>query len=239
MKLALLKHAIELSRSGKPAALATNLQNGLQSLVQDTDLEGNLKLDAVGFAAVKKSLAEDRSATIETPEGKVFIEVFNPSLRLAVIGAVHIAQPLARIAALAGYTVTVIDPRTSFASAERFPGVELSTEWPDEALAKLKPDRRTAIVTLTHDPKLDDPALAAALKSPAFYIGALGSRKTHAARLQRLGELGFKDSDFARIHGPVGLDIGAVSPAEIAISALAQITSVLRADRIKIGSKAA
>jgi xanthine dehydrogenase accessory factor len=140
---------------------------------------------------------------------------------------------------LAGYTVTVIDPRTSFASAERFPGVELSTEWPDEALAKLKPDRRTAIVTLTHDPKLDDPALAAALKSPAFYIGALGSRKTHAARLQRLGELGFKDSDFARIHGPVGLDIGAVSPAEIAISALAQITSVLRADRIKIGSKAA
>jgi xanthine dehydrogenase accessory factor len=239
MKLALLKHAIELSRSGKPAALATNLQNGLQSLVQDTDLEGNLKLDAVGFAAVKKSLAEDRSATIETPEGQVFIEVFNPSLRLAVIGAVHIAQPLARIAALAGYTVTVIDPRTSFASAERFPGVELSTEWPDEALAKLKPDRRTAIVTLTHDPKLDDPALAAALKSPAFYIGALGSRKTHAARLQRLGELGFKDSDFARIHGPVGLDIGAVSPAEIAISALAQITSVLRADRIKIGSKAA
>jgi xanthine dehydrogenase accessory factor len=239
MKLALLKHAIELSRSGKPAALATNLQNGLQSLVQDTDLEGNLKLDAVGFAAVKKSLAEDRSATIETPEGKVFIEVFNPSLRLAVIGAVHIAQPLARIAALAGYTVTVIDPRTSFASSERFPGVELSTEWPDEALAKLKPDRRTAIVTLTHDPKLDDPALAAALKSPAFYIGALGSRKTHAARLQRLGELGFKDSDFARIHGPVGLDIGAVSPAEIAISALAQITSVLRADRIKIGSKAA
>jgi xanthine dehydrogenase accessory factor len=239
MKLALLKHAIELSRSGKPAALATNLQNGLQSLVQDTDLEGNLKLDAVGFAAVKKSLAEDRSVTIETPEGKVFIEVFNPSLRLAVVGAVHIAQPLARIAALAGYTVTVIDPRTSFASAERFPGVELSTEWPDEALAKLKPDRRTAIVTLTHDPKLDDPALAAALKSPAFYIGALGSRKTHAARLQRLGELGFKDSDFARIHGPVGLDIGAVSPAEIAISALAQITSVLRADRIKIGSKAA
>lgn len=239
MKLALLKRAIELSRSGKPAALATNLQNGLQSLVQDTDLEGNLKLDAVGFAAVKKSLAEDRSVTIETPEGKVFIEVFNPSLRLAVVGAVHIAQPLARIAALAGYTVTVIDPRTSFASAERFPGVELSTEWPDEALAKLKPDRRTAIVTLTHDPKLDDPALAAALKSPAFYIGALGSRKTHAARLQRLGELGFKDSDFARIHGPVGLDIGAVSPAEIAISALAQITSVLRADRIKIGSKAA
>jgi xanthine dehydrogenase accessory factor len=239
MKLALLKRAIELSRSGKPAALATNLQNGLQSLVQDTDLEGNLNLDAVGFAAVKKSLAEDRSVTIETPEGKVFIEVFNPSLRLAVVGAVHIAQPLARIAALAGYTVTVIDPRTSFASAERFPGVELSTEWPDEALAKLKPDRRTAIVTLTHDPKLDDPALAAALKSPAFYIGALGSRKTHAARLQRLGELGFKDSDFARIHGPVGLDIGAVSPAEIAISALAQITSVLRADRIKIGSKAA
>jgi xanthine dehydrogenase accessory factor len=239
MKLDFLKRAIALSRAGKPAALVTNLQNGLQGLVQGTDLEGNLKLDPAGLAAVKKAIADDRSATIDTPDGRVFIEVFNPSLRLAVVGAVHIAQPLARIAAMAGYAVTVIDPRTSFASVERFPGVELSTEWPDEALAKLKPDRRTAIVTLTHDPKLDDPALAAALKSPAFYIGALGSRKTHAARLQRLGELGFKDSDFARIHGPVGLDIGAVSPAEIAISALAQITAVLRADRIKTGSKAA
>jgi len=184
-------------------------------------------------AAVRQALADDRSTLIETPEGKVFIEVFNPPLRLMVVGAVHIAQPLARIAALAGYAVTVIDPRSAFASTERFPGVELSTEWPDEAMARLKPDRRTAVVTLTHDPKVDDPALIAALRSPAFYIGALGSKKTHAARLKRLAEAGFKDGECARIHGPVGLDIGATSPAEIAVSILAEITATLRADRLK------
>jgi xanthine dehydrogenase accessory factor len=233
MKLGLLQKAIEASRAGKPAALATNLRSGLQVLIQDSDFEGNLKLDASGLAAVKRALADDRSASIESPDGVVFIEVFNPKLRLVIVGAVHIAQPLAQMAALAGYQVAVIDPRSAFASGERFPGVSLSTEWPDEALQRLKPDRRSAIVTLTHDPKLDDPALAAALRSVAFYIGALGSRKTHAARLARLGELGFKDTDFARIHGPLGLDIGAVSPAEIAVSALAQITQVLRADRLK------
>ncbi|MGH6976981.1 MAG: XdhC family protein [Stellaceae bacterium] len=178
-------------------------------------------------------MADDRSTLIETPDGKVFIEVFNPSLRLMIVGAVHIAQPLARMAAMAGYAVTVIDPRSAFASAERFPGVELSTEWPDDAMTGLKPDRRSAIVTLTHDPKVDDPALIAALKSQAFYVGALGSKKTHAARLKRLADAGFKDADFTRIHGPVGLDIGAVSPAEIAVAILAQITATLRADRLK------
>ena len=147
------------------------------------------------------------------------------------VGAVHIAQPLARMAALAGYLVTVVDPRTAFASDERFPGVEVSTDWPDEALEKLQLNRRTAVVTLTHDPKLDDPALATALRSDVFYIGALGSKRTHAGRLKRLGELGFGEKDFARIHGPVGLDIGAVSPSEIAISILAQITLVLRGQR--------
>jgi len=233
MKLGLLQKAIEASRAGKPAALATNLRNGFQVLIQGPDFEGNLKLDSAGLAAVKRALADDRSASIELPDGVVFIEVFNPKLRLVIVGAVHIAQPLAQMAALAGYQVAVIDPRSAFASGERFPGVSLSTEWPDEALQRLKPDRRSAIVTLTHDPKLDDPALAAALRSDAFYIGALGSRKTHAARLARLGELGFKDADFARIHGPLGLDIGAVSPAEIALSALAQMTQVLRADRLK------
>ncbi|MGH7012948.1 MAG: XdhC family protein [Stellaceae bacterium] len=184
-------------------------------------------------AAVRQALADDRSTLVESPEGRFFIEVFNPPLRLMVVGAVHIAQPLARIAALAGYAVTVIDPRSAFASSERFPGVELSTEWPDEAMARLKPDKRSAVVTLTHDPKVDDPALIAALKSAAFYIGALGSKKTHAARLKRLTETGFKDAEFARIHGPVGLDIGAVSPTEIAIAILAQITATLRADRLK------
>jgi xanthine dehydrogenase accessory factor len=233
MKLQLLKRAVESAAAGRPAALATNLKSGLQALAQGTDFEGNLKQSETVATAIKQALADDRSALIETPDGKVFIEVFNPPLRLMVVGAVHIAQPLARMAALTGYAVTVIDPRSAFASGERFPGVELSTEWPDEAMARLKPDRRTAVVTLTHDPKVDDPALIAALKSATFYIGALGSKKTHAARLKRLAEEGFKETDFARIHGPVGLDIGAVSPAEIAVAILAQITATLRADRLK------
>jgi len=233
VKLELLKRAVESAAAGRPAALVTNLKSGLQNFVQGAAFEGNIRNDEAVVAAVKQALADDRSTLIETPDGKVFIEVFNPPLRLMVVGAVHIAQPLARMAALAGYAVTVIDPRSAFASGERFPGVALSTEWPDEAMARLKPDRRTAVVTLTHDPKVDDPALIAALKSPAFYIGALGSKKTHAARLKRLAEDAFKEPDFARIHGPVGLDIGAVSPAEIAVSILAQITATLRADRLK------
>ncbi|MGH6984236.1 MAG: XdhC family protein [Stellaceae bacterium] len=233
MKLELLKRAVESTAAGQPAALITDLKSGLQSLSQDSVFEGNLKRSESLDAAVRQALADDRSALVDTPDGKVFIEVFNPPLRLIVVGAVHIAQPLARMAAMASYAVTVIDPRSAFASGERFPGVELSTEWPDDAMARLKPDRRSAIVTLTHDPKVDDPALAAALKSQAFYIGALGSKKTHAARLKRLADAGFKDADFARIHGPVGLDIGAISPAEIAVSILAQITATLRASRLK------
>ena len=157
-----------------------------------------------------------------------FLNPFNPPLRLILVGAVHIAQPLAEIAALTGYDVTVVDPRTSFASPERFPGMKLMTDWPDEAMTALAPDARTAIVTLTHDPKLDDPALQAALKSPAFYVGALGSKKTHAARIARLTEAGFAERDIARIHGPVGLSIGAKSPAEIATSIMAEITETLR-----------
>lgn len=233
MKLELFKRAVESAAAGQPAVLVTNLKSGIQSIVQDYDFKANRNFSDPVIAAVRQALADDRSALIETPEGKVFIEVFNPPLRLIVVGAVHIAQPLARMAALAGYAVTVIDPRSAFASVERFPGVELSTEWPDEAMARLKPDRRTAIVTLTHDPKVDDPALIAALRSLAFYIGALGSKKTHAARLKRLAAEGFKDAEVARIHGPVGLDIGALSPAEIAVSILAQITATLRADRLK------
>jgi xanthine dehydrogenase accessory factor len=141
---------------------------------------------------------------------------------------VHISQALAPMAATAGYEVTVVDPRRSFATDARFPGVTLDGAWPDEAMEKLKPDVRTAIVTLTHDPKLDDPALSAALRSPAFYIGALGSKKTHAARVGRLTRAGFGESDIARIHGPAGLDIGAKSPAEIAVSVLAQLTAARR-----------
>ena len=230
MKLALLQKALAASRAGRPTVLATHLNSGLQSLIQGSETTGDLRLDEAALAAVRKAVGEDRSTTIETAEGPVFVEVFNPRLRSIIVGAVHIAQPLARMASLAGYLVTVIDPRSAFASDARFPDVQLSTDWPDEALPKLKPDRRTAIVTLTHDPKIDDPALAAALRSPAFYVGALGSKKTHAARVKRLQALGFGEAELARIHGPVGLDINAISPAEIAVAILAQMTQVLRAE---------
>jgi xanthine dehydrogenase accessory factor len=233
MKLDLLKEATAATASGRSAALATDLKSGLQTLVQGADRKGDLALDPVTLSAIETALRDDRSTTVETVSGPIFIEVFNPPLRCFVVGAVHIAQPLAQMAALAGYAVTIIDPRSAFASALRFPGVALSTEWPDDAMAVLRPDRRTAIVTLTHDPKIDDPALTAALRSDAFYIGALGSRKTHASRCQRLTASGFTPADLARIHGPVGLNIGALSPAEIAVSILAQITATLRADRLK------
>ena len=231
MKLALLERALAASRDGRAAALLTELKTGRQSFFEGGAATGELPLDAALSEGIRRALAEDRSTTVDTAGGPVFVEVFNPRLRCILVGAVHIAQPLARMAALAGYLVTVVDPRTAFASDERFPNVGISTDWPDEALEKLKPDRRTAIITLTHDPKLDDPALATALRTDAFYIGSLGSKRTHAARLKRLAELGFGDKDFARIHGPVGLDIGAVSPSEIAVSILAQMTLVLRGER--------
>lgn len=230
MKLSFLQKALDASRDGRPAVLATNLKDGRQTFIEATETAGDLTLDATALAAIRKAVTEDRSTTIDTAEGPVFIEVFNPRLRCFIVGAVHIAQPLARMAALTGYLVTVIDPRTAFASDERFPDVTLSTEWPDEALEKLKPNRRTAVVTLTHDPKLDDPALSVALRSDAFYIGALGSKKTHAARVKRLTAAGFGEAELARIRGPVGLDIGAISPAEIAVAIMAQITQVLRAE---------
>jgi xanthine dehydrogenase accessory factor len=233
MKRAFLDRALAAGRAGRPAALVTQLRAGQHALVEGDSVEGDLQLDATALDAVRRTIRDDRSTTIETSDGRIFVEVFNPPLRLIAVGAVHAAQPLARMAAIAGYAVTIVDPRSAFATAERFPDVALSTDWPDEAMPRLKPDRRTAIVTLTHDPKIDDPALTAALKSEAFYIGALGSKRTHAGRCQRLKEAGFSDADIARIHGPVGLSIGALSPAEIAISILAQVTQILRADRIK------
>jgi xanthine dehydrogenase accessory factor len=156
---------------------------------------------------------------------EVFTHVFQPTPRLIVVGAVHIAQKLVPLARLADFTVDVVDPRTAFASAERFPDVGLSHDWPDQAVAALAPDSATAVVTLTHDPKLDDPALIVALKSAAFYIGALGSRKTHAGRIERLKAEGFDDAALGRLHAPVGLPIGAVSPGEIAVSIMADIVA--------------
>jgi xanthine dehydrogenase accessory factor len=167
----------------------------------------------------------DRSGMEE--DGR-FIAIHNPPLRLIVIGAVHIAQPLLQIARACGYAPTLIDPRGAFGSAERFPGETILDDWPDEALAQLNPDARTAIVTLTHDPKLDDPAIRFALNSPAFYLGCLGSTRTHAKRVDRLTTEGFTPDQIAKIHAPVGLDIGAKTPAEIAVSVMAQITETLR-----------
>ena len=225
MDAALLNQLVRARAEKRPVALATRLTDGIQKLVYPSDKsEENWLINAI-----HEVLSGDKGAVVSAPDGaEWFLNPFNPPLRLILVGAVHIAQPLARMAALAGYDVTVVDPRTSFASAERFPGMTLVTDWPDEAMAALAPDARTAIVTLTHDPKLDDPALQAALKSPAFYIGALGSKKTHAARLARLTEAGFGESETDRIHGPVGLSIGAKSPAEIAISIMAEITETLR-----------
>ncbi len=176
-------------------------------------------------AAVDARLKSDRSGMEE--DGR-FIAVHNPPLRLIVIGAVHIAQPLLTIARQCGYACTLIDPRAAFGSAARFPGETIVEDWPDEALAALAPDGRTAIVTLTHDPKLDDPAIRIALQSGAFYLGCLGSKKTHAKRVDRLTADGFAAKDIAMIHAPVGLDIGAKTPAEIAVSIMAQITASLR-----------
>ncbi len=183
--------------------------------------------DALAEAA-RLQARKDQSTTVAIGRRNWFLTVFNPPLDLAIIGAVHIAQPLARMATLAEYAVRVIDPRSAFATEERFPGIALSHEWPDEAFAVNPLGPRSAIVALTHDPKLDDPGLSSALRSPAFYIGALGSRTTHAKRLDRLKAHGFRDNELARIHGPIGLDIGARSPAEIAIAILAQVTLELR-----------
>ncbi|MDP3196412.1 XdhC family protein [Tabrizicola sp.] len=167
----------------------------------------------------------DRSGMEE--DGR-FIAIHNPPLRLIVVGAVHIAQPLLQIARTCGYAPTLIDPRAAFGSAERFPGETILDDWPDEALAQLHPDARTAIVTLTHDPKLDDPAIRFALNSKAFYLGCLGSTRTHAKRVERLLAEGFSPEQIAKIHAPVGLDIGAKTPAEIAVSVMAQVTETLR-----------
>lgn len=224
MKLETLK-IIANARSAKRSVVrALNLETHEERVIEIT---GDLS-DPLTQAAQEAALA-DKSCEIELENGeRYFLNVFNAPLRLIIVGAGHIAQPLSVMAETAGYDVTIVDPREAFASRERFPTPTLSHQWPDEALRSLRPDRRTAIVTLSHDPKIDDPALTEALKSQCFYIGALGSRKTHAARRQRLEDAGYTASQLARIHGPVGLDIAARSPAEIAISILAEITERLR-----------
>lgn len=220
----MLEQLIAARRAPHAVVLATWLDGGAHML-----LEADPALTPGELAgAVAAAVASDRAAVVETDAGAVFVEPHLPPLRLVVVGAVHVAQPLAEMAALAGFEVTIVDPRRAFATEARFPGRTLVASWPDEAIAQLKPDARTAVVTLTHDPKLDDPALVAALGSPAFYVGCLGSQKTHAARQARLGERGIGEAALGRLRGPVGLRIGARTPAEIAVSILAEIVAVLR-----------
>ena len=213
MKLALLAQLQRDRAAKRPVVLATNLGSGEDRLLYPD-----------GDETARAVLARDECTIIENE----FFEPFNPPLRMIIVGAVHVAQPLARMAALAGFEVIVIDPRAAFATTERFPGVTLVPKWPDEAMRDLAPDARTAVVTLTHDPKLDDPALEQTLRSPAFYVGCLGSKKTHAARLERLRALGLDDTQLGRLHGPVGLRIGARTPAEIAVSIVAHVVERLR-----------
>lgn len=224
MKPGFLARLMAARAAKRPVALVTRLADGAQTLVDDGDTLGDLSLTATEAAALTKRLTSGHSGALDEA-GELFARVYAPAPRLLIVGAVHISQALAPMAATAGFAVTVIDPRRAFASEQRFPGVTLTDEWPDEAMARLAPDAQTAVVTLTHDPKLDDPALAAALASPAFYIGALGSKRTHEKRVARLTELGLA-AQLGRIHAPVGLDLGGRYPSEIAVAILAEVIRV-------------
>ena len=228
MQRSILDRLLEARAAKRPVAHLRWLQQGDEALVVAGEAVLGSPLSPDVLEAVRAAHRRDKGCTIETDRGPLFIQVFNPPLRLIVVGAVHIAQALVPMASLLGYDVTVVDPRRAFASDARFPGVAVRQDWPDEALEALQPDARTAVVTLTHDPKLDDPALDVALRSDAFYVAALGSKRTHAARLERLAELGHDSAMLDRIFGPAGLSISAVSPAEIALSVMAEMTQVLR-----------
>jgi xanthine dehydrogenase accessory factor len=212
---------IAARKDRRPVALITELGSGAQRLLEPGEDSG------LGDA-LREAFRRDRSGTVETASGEVFIRIYNPPLRMLVIGAVHTAQFLVPLARMLDYDITIIDPRGAFATDERFPGVQLVAEWPDEVLPAIGLDARTAMIALTHDPKIDDVALRLALASDVFYIGALGSTRTHAKRLERLAGQGIAETALARIHAPIGLDIGAQGPAEIALSIMSQVTAVLR-----------
>ena len=223
MKLDILKDLNAERAARRAVVIVTNEATGAQRLVKAADAER----DPLA-ALIEKRIRLAKSGVEETPQGKVFFTVHVPPPRLVITGAVHISQALAPIAKLLGYDVTIVDPRTAFATIERFPEVKVIAEWPDQALPPLGIDRYTAFVALTHDPKIDDPALTHALARDCFYIGALGSRKTHARRVERLKAQGVAESAIARIHSPIGLDITAVSPPEIAVAIMGEITARLR-----------
>ena len=223
MKFEILKELNAERAARRPVILITDTESGEQRLVKAKDFAADPLR-----AELATQLRTGKSGTVEAGGRKLFLNVYAPTARLVVIGAVHISQALAPIARALGYDVTVVDPRTAFASPERFPDVPLVAEWPDVALPPLNIDHYTAFVALTHDPKIDDPALLHAFERDCFYIGALGSRKTHVKRGERLRAQGASDADIARIHAPIGLAIGAVSPSEIAVSIMAEITASLR-----------
>jgi xanthine dehydrogenase accessory factor len=223
MKLQMLAELNAERAARRPAVLITDTANGEQRLVKAADLAKDPMR-----AELASHLRMGKSGMVEAGDKRLFLNVYAPTARLVIIGAVHISQALVPIAQSLGYDVTVVDPRTAFASPERFPDVPLIAEWPDVALPPLNVDHYTAFVALTHDPKIDDPALLHAFKCDCFYIGALGSRKTHGKRADRLKGQGARDGDIARIHAPIGLPIGAVSPSEIAVSIMAEITAQLR-----------
>ena len=223
MQLDILR-TLNVERAARhPVVVVTDLGSGSQRLVKAADVAGDPL-----WEPIEKRIRSGKSGTEETAQGKVFFTVHVPPPRLVITGAVHISQALAPIGRLLGYDVTIVDPRTAFASIERFPDVKVIADWPDVALPPLGIDRYTAFVALTHDPKIDDPALTHALARDCFYIGALGSRKTHGRRIERLKVQGLSDAALARIHAPIGLEIGAVSPPEIAVAIMGEITARLR-----------
>jgi xanthine dehydrogenase accessory factor len=229
MRLDLLKILNEERAARRATVLITDTANGEQRLVRGSDIDGDPLADFLSDA-----LRMGKSRSIEHEGRNLFLTVQAPPARILCVGAVHISQALAPMARQTDFDVIVLDPRTAFATPERFPNVELLAEWPEDALHRIKLDRYTAVCLLTHDPKIDDPALIAALKADCFYIGALGSRKTHAKRLERMRENGFGDNSLSRIHAPIGLDIGSVSPAEIAVSILGEIITALRKKPLRV-----
>ena len=225
MRSDVLREVVDAQRAGRDVVLATRLSDGAQELIARGVRSSLLGLDSDSVAA---ALGTGDPRTVDTVDGAVFLRPYVRSPRLIIVGAVHIAQALVPMATIAGFQVTVLDPREGFATADRFPGAALVREWPDQVMDGLRPDNRTGIVALTHDPKIDDPALEVAVRAPVFYIGALGSRRTHGKRLERLREKGFSEDELGRIHAPIGLAIGARSPAEIAVSIMAEVTQVRR-----------
>lgn len=223
MELALLAALNRERAARRPVIVVTDVASGRQRLVTSDTIAA----DPLG-ATLQQSLASGKSAVHDTQEGRIFLTVYLPPPRLVIAGAVHIAQFLAPMSQALGHDVTILDPRTAFASPERFPGVPIVAEWPAEALPKLSLDRYTAVVALAHNPEIDDPVLVKALAQNCYYVGALGSRRTHAKRVERLKQQGISADELGRIHGPVGLDIGAVTPAEIAVSIIGEITACLR-----------